>query len=208
MSEAKQNIFEKLQAVAGELMSIEKDMVVGVGKNAYKAVSDLSVTKRVKELEQKHKLISIPTKQELISSEVVKTVKDGYDRVTYSFTVKMTTRFINIENPSDFVEVESFGHGLDSGDKGFGKASTYARKYALLNAYKIATGEDPDQSASEQQTAAKTVGDKLKAVSDYLHTDNSKLTSILQQYSVENLEMLDNQQVDNIYNGLKKRRLI
>ena len=208
MSETKQNIFEKMQAVAGELLSIEKDMVVGVGKNAYRAVSDLSVTKRVKELEQKYKLISIPYKQELISSEVVKTAKDGYERIVYSYVIKMVTRFINLEDPNEAVEVESFGHGLDSGDKGFGKASTYARKYALLNAYKIGTGEDPDQTPSEQQTTAKTVGDKLKAISDYLHTDNSKLTSILQQYSVENLEMLDNQQVDNIYNGLKKRRLI
>ena len=37
---------------------------------------------------------------------------------------------------------------LDSGDKGDGKAMTYGDKYALMKAYKISTGDDPDAQAS------------------------------------------------------------
>ncbi len=68
--------------------------------------------------------------------------------INYVDIVKMTLRIVNLENPQEYVDIESFGRGLDTGDKGFGKASTYARKYALLNAYKIATGEDPDKDPS------------------------------------------------------------
>ena len=144
MSE-KLKLYQKIQAVSNQIKNIEKDMSVGTGNYAYKAVSDLNVTLAVKEAETKHKLISIPFKQDLINSETIKTIrKDGSEGVTYVDNIKMTVRIIDLENEDSYIDIESFGKGIDSNDKGFGKASTYARKYALLNAYKIATGEDPD----------------------------------------------------------------
>ncbi len=156
------NLFEKIQLVSNEVRTVEKDMNVA---NQYKAVSDLAVTLAVKDAELKHKLISIPVKVELIHSEAYRNIDtivyemhkaDGTIqtnttntvKTTYIDTVKMTVKIIDLEKPTDFIEIESFGRGLDTGDKGFGKASTYARKYALLNAYKIATGEDPDKDPS------------------------------------------------------------
>ncbi|MDR1897999.1 MAG: ERF family protein [Prevotellaceae bacterium] len=198
------NIFEKIQAVAGEVMSIEKDMTVGTGAWSYKAVSDLSVTKKVKEAEQKYKLISIPVKQELVHHEVIRTPEKEKERITYSFIIKLTTRFIDLEVPTDYIEVESFGHGLDSGDKGFGKASTYARKYALLNAYKIATGEDPDQEASKQQVATKN--DEIKnRVVDYLLKNTDYLVEVLRHFNVNEADDLNEKQLKAIYNNLKKK---
>lgn len=56
----KLNIYAKIQAVAGDIKGIEKDMTVGVNANSsYKAVSDKSVILRVKEAEKKHDIISI-----------------------------------------------------------------------------------------------------------------------------------------------------
>src|ERR1019366_8838008 len=56
----------------------------------------------------------------------------------------MTVRFVNIDEPSDFIDVESFGHGIDPGDKSPGKAMSYAVKYALLKTLGLETGDDPD----------------------------------------------------------------
>jgi ERF superfamily len=56
----------------------------------------------------------------------------------------MTIRFVNIDEPDDFFEVETFGYGVDSQDKGPGKAMSYAVKYALLKALGLETGDDPD----------------------------------------------------------------
>lgn len=156
-------IYEKIQAVSQEVGAISKDMNVG---GQYKAVSDLAVTLAINKAEAKHRIISIPLKQELVSSEIyrnadtvvfetnnattgAKQVNNTNNiKTTYVETIKMTVRFIDLDDDTKFVDVESFGRGLDSGDKGFGKASTYARKYALLNAYKIPTGEDPDKDLS------------------------------------------------------------
>jgi hypothetical protein len=201
------NLYEKIQAVSSEIMSIEKDMKVGTGTSAYKAVSDLSVTKKVKEAEEKYRLVSIPVRQEVIHHEVIRITEKEKDRLMYHFVVKMTTRFVDVENPADFLEVETFGHGLDSGDKGFGKASTYARKYALLNAYKIATGEDPDEHKSEQQTAPHRE-EKRDIVFGYLDKDIPYLQNVLKHFNAGQMEDLSIEQINTIYNKLTIKKLI
>lgn len=56
----------------------------------------------------------------------------------------MTVRFVNIDAPADFFDVPTFGYGVDTQDKGPGKAMSYAVKYALLKALGLETGDDPD----------------------------------------------------------------
>lgn len=202
------NVFEKIQAVSNEIMSLEKDMMVGKGAYAYKAVSDFSVTKAVKEAEKKYGIISIPASQEMVESQVIKTVDNGKEKITFSFLVKMTVLFINTENPEDKIEIESFGHGLDSGDKGTGKASTYARKYALLNAYKIATGEDPDADASPKDKHDVTPSDKRVAVEQYLMSHLEVLQRMLQHFNVGELDDLSESQINTIYKTYKERGIL
>lgn len=199
------NLFEKIQAVSNEIKNIEKNLQIGKGPYAYKAVSDLDVILAVKEAETRHKLISIPVKQEIIKSEIVKTLKDnGNEVINYVDIIKMTTRIVDLENPQNFVEIESFGRGLDSSDKGFGKASTYARKYALLNAYKIATGEDPDKEKDKPQIAVKE--DEIKdIVVNYMMTDNNYLQNILSYFNMGHIDDLNKEQIKIIYTNLLKK---
>ena len=145
----KLNLYEKIQAVSLDVNNVSKSMTVGQGNYSYKAVSDLQVTLAVKKSEAEFKIISIPITQEIIKTEIIKYEKDGVPKFIIIDDIKMIVRFIDMEDTTQFIDIESFGRGLDNGDKGFGKASTYARKYALLNAYKIATGEDPDSIHSE-----------------------------------------------------------
>lgn len=203
--QAKLNLFQKIQLVSNEVRNIEKNMTVGKGNYAYKAVSDLDVVLAVKEAEIKYKIISIPVKQEIVKSEIVKSQKEnGGETINYVDIIKMTVRIVDIEAPSDFIEIESFGRGLDTSDKGFGKASTYARKYALLNAYKIATGEDPDKDKSEKQTAV--IEDvKRDAVMNYMMTDNNYLQNILSYFNVGTLDDLSTKEIDTIYSNLQKK---
>ena len=161
------NIFERMLAVSDQVRTVEKNMTVGAGSSAsYKAVSDFDVTLAVKKAEAEHGVYSYPVHTELLSQQRNESMsKDRYgnDKVNYQYVdeVHMVMRFVNVERPEEFVEVEGYGRGIDTADKSFGKASTYARKYCLLNAYKIATGEDPDKDASpsddEPQPAAQQV---------------------------------------------------
>ncbi len=61
------------------------------------------------------------------------------------FELKLAVRIQNIDDRDDFVDVLGFGYGIDPGDKGPGKATSYAVKYALLKALGLETGDDPDQ---------------------------------------------------------------
>lgn len=202
--EQKMNIYQKIQAVSDEVRNVEKNISVG-GQGGYKAVADIDVLMKVKEAEKKHGLVSIPVKQELVKSEIVRTVgQGGYEKINYADIVKMTLRIVNIENPAEFVEVESFGRGLDAGDKGFGKASTYARKYALLNAYKIATGQDPDEQKSEQQVAL-SQNDIRDKVMDYLMQNVPYTQSVLSYYSLGSTDDLGTKEINSIYKNLKAK---
>lgn len=202
--EQKMNIYQKIQAVSDEVRNVEKNISVG-GQGGYKAVADIDVLMKVKEAEKKFGLVSIPVKQELVKSEIVRTVgQGGYEKINYADIVKMTLRIVNIENPAEYVEVESFGRGLDAGDKGFGKASTYARKYALLNAYKIATGQDPDEQKSEQQVAL-SQNDVRDKVMDYLMQNVQYTQSVLSYYSLGSTDDLGTKEINSIYKNLKAK---
>lgn len=203
------NLYQKIQSVSNEIKNIEKNMTVGKGNYSYKAVQDIDVTLEVKEAETKNGLVSIPIKQELVKSEIVKVIKDGGgESITYMDIIKMTLRIINLDKTDEFVDIESFGRGLDSGDKGFGKASTYARKYALLNAYKIATGEDPDDNKSKEQTLVKTPDEKRISVANFLLSDGNVCASTLQRFNKGTIEELSANEIDYIYLGMKKRGIV
>jgi hypothetical protein len=204
-NQIKISLYEKIQLISDEIKSIEKDMTVGTGSYSYKAVSDLMVTKKVKEAEQKFKVVSIPIKQELVSHEVIRTVVKETEKITYSFIIKMIVVFVNLEDTNEKIEVESYGHGLDSGDKGFGKASTYARKYALLNAYKIATGEDPDADASKGETTEKKPSEKRLSVTNYLVQDVKIMNSTLQHFNLGRIDDASDKQIEIMYSNLKQK---
>lgn len=206
MSE-KLNIYQKMQAVSNEVKNIEKNLTVKTGGDgSYKAVGDLDVMLAVKKAETEFKLYSYPFKQEVIHSEVLRMQGDKYK---FLDQVKMTIRIVDLEEPTSFVDVESFGTGLDAGDKGFGKASTYARKYGLLNAYKIPTGVDPDADPSDKKDKLEEKPDAEKiAVQNYANKDNKYLQSILTNFSVGNFNDLTKEQIHITYNTLKQKKLI
>lgn len=203
------SIYEKIQLVSNEIRNIEKDLNVGTGTSTYKAVSDISVVLAVKDAESKYRLVSIPIKQELINTDKVTKVDEKYNKttITYVDIVKMTIRIINLDKTDEFIDIESFGRGLDTGDKGFGKASTYARKYALLNAYKIATGEDPDQEPSPKDTVT-TQNDITLIVQNYLLKNDKDRNNILQHFSLGSIEDLSIKEIETIYNQLKLKNKI
>lgn len=148
------NIYEKLAAITAELNTVAKNLKVGEGRSAYKAVGEADVLAAVKPLEEKYKVYSFPSSRHIVDSDVITTRKtyQGQESETSKFFMRVETvyRFVNTENPEEVVEVTTYGDGVDSGDKAPGKAMTYGDKYALLKAYKIITGDDPDQMASEE----------------------------------------------------------
>lgn len=143
------NIFQKMSAITQEISTVAKNLQVGEGKNQYKAVGEADVLAAVKPVEAKHGVYSYPYSREIVESgEMVATTKYG-ERKSLYLRLKTVYRFVNMEKPDEYIDITTYGDGVDSQDKATGKAMTYSDKYALLKAYKIQTGDDPDQNASE-----------------------------------------------------------
>lgn len=156
MEEKKLNIYEKLLAISNDLSRVAKNLEVGFGQSKYKAVGEADVLAAIKPLEAQYGVYSYPFKRTIIETSELET-KSG----TKNLFLRIETiyRFVNVDNPSEYIDITSYGDGVDSQDKSVGKAMTYADKYGLMKAYKIITGDDPDQNASEElkgKTATKT----------------------------------------------------
>src|SRR5574344_336520 len=148
-AETKMNLYERLNAIANEVGYVNKNLVVQLGAHSYNAVGEADVLAAVKPLEKKYGVYSYPLEREIIAAE--KTT-DSNGRASYFERIKVTYRFLNVDNPDEHIDIVSFGDGIDPSDKSVGKAMTYADKYALLKAYKIMTGEDPDSDPTGDKT--------------------------------------------------------
>ena len=160
------NIFQRMSAITAELQTVAKNLTVGTGNNKYKAVGERDILDAVKPLEQKHGVYSYPVSRTVLESHILESESEYNGKVTQKTTfmtrIETVYRFVNIEDPEDYIETTTFAEGVDSQDKGSGKAMTYGDKYALMKAYKISTGEDPDQNASEdtKYTKKQSTGNK------------------------------------------------
>lgn len=215
------NIYEKMSLITTEMAVIEKKLQVEMSKNkSYKAVSERDVLDNVKPLEEKYRVYSYPFERQIIDKDtlVKETEYSGNITRTNSLFMRLSTtyRFVNIDKPEEFIDIDTFGDGVDTGDKAPGKAMTYADKYALMKAYKISTGDDPDKEASPENgyKKSKTIrkGDEeinLDITKDFMTLLNETETDIeelLKHYGVSNYNLLtDEQKIDAI--GVMKKKL-
>lgn len=209
----KMNIYEKMSLITEEIGVIEKGLVVSISKtNSYKAVSERDVLDGVKPIEKKYRVYSYPFEREIIDKDTL--VKESEYNGSISKTntlfmrLKVVYRFINIDNPNEFIDIATYGDGLDTGDKAPGKAMTYADKYALMKAYKLSTGDDPDKEASPEngyKRATKQVGNtkispkQIELIQKYYQGEN--LTKLLE---VNNLEKLEDMSINKASEILSK----
>ena len=145
------NLFAKILKVMQDVTYLQKDDSVGYGNNKYRAITEEKVTTEVGKSMRKHGLVILPigVEERREDFDVVRANgKHGTDRIT-----TITTKYLVVDSESgESMEVCSAGAGVDSQDKGIGKALTYAYKYLLLRMFAIPTGEDPDKQASEDST--------------------------------------------------------
>lgn len=124
----KLNIAQRINAAMADVDYIQKEKKQGMN---YTIVSHDAVTAKVRPILQKHGVVYYPRAM---------SVEQVGNRTQAVFAV----RFENIDDRSDFIDVETFGYGVDAQDKGPGKAMSYGVKYALLKVLGLETGDDPD----------------------------------------------------------------
>lgn len=197
----KLNIYEKMMLITKEIGVVEKNLKVQVTQaNSYKAVSERDVLDNVKPLEEKYRVYSYPIERKITESDILTKESEYNGKTTRTNTfymrLEITYRFVNIDKPEEYIDIKTYGDGLDTGDKAPGKAMTYGDKYALMKGYKISTGDDPDKEASVETSYKKVVkkevepneDNKLILISqfnDLVEETNQDLEKILEYYKVD-----------------------
>ena len=209
------NIYEKMAEITAEINTVAKNLQVDTGKGkGYKAVSEADVLAAVKPIEKKHGVYSYPYEREIVDSgELVNQTQYG-ERKSLFLRVRTIYRFVNTEKPDEYLDIVTYGDGVDSQDKAPGKAMTYGDKYALLKAYKIQTGDDPDQNASgelvSQNIRTQKIGtDKIAAISSRANGMGLPIETIMHQYRLASIgDMTEEQFYDCVQrlNAEEKKR--
>lgn len=134
-------LLQRLNAVMRDVSYVQKDKKIAVG-SGYMVVTHDAVTAKVRPALVEHGVFYYPHTME-------------HRQEGNRTEITMTVRFVNIDDGEDFIDVPCLGYGIDQGDKGPGKAASYAFKYALLKALGLETGEDADNEVTEHKPAPK-----------------------------------------------------
>ncbi|MGG1444371.1 ERF family protein [Brevibacillus laterosporus] len=130
------SVYKKILAVMNDVSYLQKDDQVEFKSTKYKTISEEKVTSAVGKAMRQHGLVIIPVHQE-------------HSKVDQLTTVNVRYQIVDVDT-GDSIEAVSSGTGVDTQDKGVGKAMTYAYKYLLLRTFAIPTGEDPDKVSSAE----------------------------------------------------------
>ena len=146
-------ITKAILAVMRSVKGIDKTLTVGTGASSYKGVSDKDVKNIIGEAMEKNGLCILP-----IGVEAKTQVDRWVENTNYgeknkqNVLTEVKTKYLLLHESGESIEVEGYGHGVDSQDKSAGKATTYALKYALLYMFLVPTGtiDDADVKHSEE----------------------------------------------------------
>lgn len=124
------NLHQRLRNVMLDVKAINKENKKV--NNQYTFVSHDSVAKALHDPLANHGIVILPSVTEL--------EQDG-NRTR----AKVDISFVNIDDPKDLITLTYWGYGIDSQDKGIGKAISYAVKYCLLKTFCLETGDDVEK---------------------------------------------------------------
>lgn len=144
------NLYQRLSKIMADVKYIQKeDKKVN---NQYTFVSHDAVTAKCRQAFIDHGVFVRPSIIEHEASWYDTKVEKWIDKKKQIVDVKslrtevhIEVEFINIDDPKDSMKIASIGYGLDTQDKGIGKAYSYAYKYALLKTLMLETGDDPEK---------------------------------------------------------------
>lgn len=207
-SELAKAVISVMKAVKG----IEKSMTVGNGQNSYKGVPDQEVKKIIGEAMANAGLCILPidtTAETKLNEWEVE--YNGQKQRKQSIFTEVTTKYLLLHESGESQVISGYGHGVDSQDKGAGKATTYALKYALLYTFLVPTGKIDDADAihsDEHQVPAKQA--PVRQVKEFIEEPIEKI------YSTKDMKQLTalwnsmnptQQDAEHIVNAFKLQRI-
>jgi hypothetical protein len=145
MKESRQEIAAAILYVMKAVKGMEKNSKVGSGRATYNGTKDQDVKEVFNEAmaERGLSILPIDIEEETEVSRWVEETQYGKKQKQSVFT-KVKTKYLLLHSSGESIELAGYGHGVDSQDKGAGKATTYALKNCLLYTFLTPVGKIDD----------------------------------------------------------------
>jgi len=202
-------ISKAIIAVMKEVKNIEKGLSVGTGNSSYKAMSDSMVRSEVKKAMVDNGLsilpIGVQATVKIDRWEEEDSYKKGLIKTKQSVFTEVHTKYLLIHESGESIELAGYGHGVDSQDKGAGKATTYALKNTILDTFLIIKGDDVDTDKTHSDDIP--VPPKVKPVVAPTPEEatTTALNKINNAQSIKELMELDQKITDSKYIPVDKK---
>jgi len=178
------NIYQKLIEVRKSVPYLQKDNK----GHQFNYVSSSQALGTVRGKMDEMGLLLIPS---VLENDVLDHVtKSGNHEYFTKVVVKFT--WLNAEKPEETVECMWIGQGLDSGEKGVGKALTYAEKYFLLKFFNVATDkDDPDSFKDKFKEPEIITEEQAKQIKSMIAETDSSIDKMLALFQIESVEEMN-----------------
>jgi len=124
----------------------------------------------------------------------------------------MNYSFVDVYTGEEIV-TRVAGEGLDAGDKAPYKAMTGALKYALLQSFLLATGDDPEEErggaaapGSENGLEQLITSEQLTALQELIEETNTDLERVLAYYKLNSLRDMNGRTYRRAFELLNRKR--
>ena len=205
----KLNLRQKLALVRRRLGYIQKRGHNELHNYSYVTAADLAGA--VGDILAELGVLVIP-RLESISHEPARSGRTDGEHLTH---VVMNYSFVDVDTAED-ITVKVAGEGVDAGDKAPYKAMTGALKYALLQSFLLATGDDPeeervnpiDHSATSRERGSERVITKedLHELRRLIEDTGTELERVLAYYKLSSLEEMTESKYRRAVELLKRKK--
>jgi hypothetical protein len=139
------NLARAVLYVMEQVQGMEKNSKVGAGNAAYDGTKDQDVKEVFNRALREARLCMLPIgiEEETQVDRWTEESQYGIKQKQSVFT-KVKTKYLLLHESGESLELAGYGHGIDTQDKGAGKATTYAMKNALLYAFVTPVGKIDD----------------------------------------------------------------
>lgn len=152
MEALKPNLAKAIIAVMKAVKGMEKNSKVGTGNATYQGTKDQDVKEVFNEELAKNGLCILPIGiTESTQTDRWEETYQGQTKTKQSTFTKVTTKYLLLHESGESQELAGYGHGVDSQDKGAGKATTYALKNCLLYTFLTPVGKIDDTETTHSE---------------------------------------------------------
>ena len=172
------NIYQRINKVMSECDYLQK-----TGSAAGKGIKYDEVMAMIRQLLISNGIVMVVRQidMEYVGSLKDKQGKEGNQKI-YQGRYEMD--LINMDNPSEIVTHSAYAHGMEGGDKGPGKADTYAVKLMLVMGFGIETGDD-EESRSEKLDKLNTISEtEQNDIAGMINGDNNLWATLCSAYKI------------------------